>query len=77
MRRMTKHDYREPGSLARVLEAAESWVDADSEDDVDYHRRKMRMVKAMESHFLAKGWTPPRKRKQRASVAVESLTLPF
>lgn len=77
MARMTKHSYPEPGSLDRVLEAAEAWVDADSEDDDAYHRARARIIRAMDCHYLAKGWRPPPKRKQRQSVAVESLSFRF
>lgn len=77
MRRMTRHDYDSPGSKARLLEAVLAWADADTDDDVAYHRAEMRHAKAMEAHLLAKGWRPPERPKKRQSVAAESLSFRF
>ncbi len=71
MARKTRHDYREPGSFERCLEAALEILDADSEDDSDYHRRLARFRAAVLAYRLP--LTPPRRRP----IPHEQPALPF
>lgn len=77
MPRLTKHSYPEAGSFARVLEAAIALVDADTDDDAEYHRCEMRLRNAEKAHFLALGWTPPltKPKPRRASRDPQTLEL--
>ncbi|WP_041453467.1 hypothetical protein [Anaeromyxobacter dehalogenans] len=49
-RRLTRFDYDGPGSFSRLLEAAYALADADSEDDVAYHRARCRFRAAVNSY---------------------------
>jgi hypothetical protein len=70
MRRKTKHDYRQPGSLERCEEAALALADVSSEDDVAWHRARARFRAAILAfHFDA----PRRGRRDRP----EQPALPF
>ena len=70
MARKTKHDYREPGSFERCEEAALALADADSDDDVAYHRAKARFRAAV----LAFKFTPLRRSRP---APPEQDALPF
>lgn len=66
MRRKTRHDYRQPGSLERCEEAAYALADADSDDDVAYHRARARFRAALLAfHFEA----PRRQRREMPEQA--------
>jgi hypothetical protein len=69
---MTKHDYPGPGSFERVEEAALAYADADTENDVDFHRRKARLRAAVLA-FLWRVQRPTRVRDERP----EQPGLPF
>jgi hypothetical protein len=70
MRRKTKHDYRQPGSLERCEEAAIALADVDSDDDVAWHRARARFRAAILAfHFEV----PRRCRRERP----EQSALPF
>ncbi len=52
----TRHDYEEPGSFERLLEAAIALADADSDgSDEDYHRAKCRLRKAARDYVRHHG----------------------
>jgi hypothetical protein len=56
----------------RIAEAVFAWADADSDDDVAYHRAKMRHRKAL----ISAGWTPPGpKQHRRPSMLTNQLPL--
>lgn len=50
---------------ARVIEAAISLADCDSEDDVAYHRCWIRLRKTL----IETGWTPPPQQDNEASAS--------
>lgn len=79
MRRRTRHDYPGPGSRERVREAYLAVLDADSEDDVAYHRAECRANAALEAYVarrLREALRGPRSRARRQDRP-EQPTLPF
>lgn len=57
LERPTRHSYREAGSFERLHEAALAVADADTDDDLEYHRACCRLRAAALAYAAARRTT--------------------